>query len=439
MADETKKPKPLPVPQAPNGVSVSVITTATWIGGYGARFEINNTTNAAISKWTIRVTYNTTTTIDWVDLTLVKTATGADLTPKSWTAPLRVGKTTIEFGGRGTPPAAAILITDVSPQPTPTPSPSPAPTVTPSPTPVPGPGGVIPARYFSPYVDVLLWPTLDVNTVNAATGAKWFTLAFITANSAGEPSWGGVIALGDNFYADKISALRAKGGDVVVSFGGANGQELGQAKTTVPSLVAAYQSVIDKYALKAVDFDIEGAAVADKASVDRRNAALKILGDNNPSLRMSLCLPVLPTGLTYDGVALIASAKAAGVRLDSVRVMAMDFGDSAAPPKDHTMGYYVIQAAQATIQQLNTAGLTNVSVGICPMIGVNDVATEIFYPSDAQAVVNFAKTTSRINNLDFWSANRDNGAGGAKQYAVPDSSSIVQNIWDFTRIFNTAF
>ena len=105
--------------QAPNAVGVSIVITGTWIGGYGARFEINNTTNAAISKWTLRVTYNTTTTIDWVDLTLVKTTTGADLTPKSWTAPLRVGKTTIEFGGRGTPPTAATYLFWENPTPAP--------------------------------------------------------------------------------------------------------------------------------------------------------------------------------------------------------------------------------------------------------------------------------------------------------------------------------
>lgn len=39
--------------------------------------------------------------------------------------------------------------------------------------------------------------------------------------------------------------------------------------------VAAYQSVIDLYKLRWVDFDIEGGAVAQPASINLRNRALK--------------------------------------------------------------------------------------------------------------------------------------------------------------------
>ncbi len=44
---------------------------------------------------------------------------------------------------------------------------------------------------------------------------------------------------------------------------------------------------------------------------------------NNPALTISYCLPVLPSGLTADGVALLASAVAQGVRVDEVAVMTM--------------------------------------------------------------------------------------------------------------------
>jgi hypothetical protein len=57
----------------------------------------------------------------------------------------------------------------------------------------------------------------------------------------------------------------------MVSFGGANGQELAQAITNVPALATAYQAVIDAYNHSAIDFDIEGAAVSDHASIDRRS------------------------------------------------------------------------------------------------------------------------------------------------------------------------
>ena len=43
----------------------------------------------------------------------------------------------------------------------------------------------------------------------------------------------------------------------------------------------------------------------------------------NPALTVSYCLPVLPSGLTADGEALLANAVAQGVRVDEVAVMTM--------------------------------------------------------------------------------------------------------------------
>lgn len=71
--------------------------------------------------------------------------------------------------------------------------------------------------------------------------------------------------------------------------------------------------------------------MADHTSVDLRNAALRQLKANNPGLIISYTLPVLPSGLTGDGVYLLQSAKNAGFTPDVINVMAMDYGDSAAP------------------------------------------------------------------------------------------------------------
>lgn len=51
----------------------------------------------------------------------------------------------------------------------------------------------------------------------------------------------------------------------------------------------------------------------------------------NPGLTISYTLPVLPTGLTPNGVALLANAVQRGVRVDVVNIMTMDYGDVAAP------------------------------------------------------------------------------------------------------------
>lgn len=49
------------------------------------------------------------------------------------------------------------------------------------------------------------------------------------------------------FFLDQIRALRAQGGDVIISFGGCNGEELASVITDVDELVAAYQLVVDTY------------------------------------------------------------------------------------------------------------------------------------------------------------------------------------------------
>ena len=49
---------------------------------------------------------------------------------------------------------------------------------------------------------------------------------------------------------------------VRVSFGGRQGPELAGNCSSAPDLARAYQSVVDRYRLSKVDFDLEGVAVA---------------------------------------------------------------------------------------------------------------------------------------------------------------------------------
>jgi hypothetical protein len=284
----------------------------------------------------------------------------------------------------------------------------------------------LPSKVFAPYVDVMLWPTFDLASAANASGQKYFTLAFITAGGNGQPAWGGVTAF--NAFPgldEKINALRAQGGDVIVSFGGAIGTPIDASITNVSSLVAAYSAVIDRYGLTWIDFDIEGSWVADQASIDRRNQAAKQLQAKYPSLRITYCLPVMPTGLTADGVNIINKAKAAGVNIYGVNVMAMDYGQS-----NSAMGQAAISAAQ------NTRNQTNLNIGITPMIGKNDTQNETFSLANANEVLNFAKNTSWVNMIAMWSANRDNG-GCPNQTLSPTCSGISQGQYAFINIFKS--
>jgi chitinase len=306
--------------------------------------------------------------------------------------------------------------------------------------PPPPPG----ARTFAPYVDMGLTVDWQLPTIQQQSGIRIFTLGFVVGNGGCTPTWGGVGATVANdllpngtTIVSLIQQIRAAGGDVIISFGGASGTELAQGCTTVTSLRSAYQAVLNKYSVNAstpvrLDFDIEGGAVTDQASITRRNQALVGLKSANPGLIISYTLPVLPTGLIPSGVNVLNSVKADGLSLDVVNVMAMDYGS--ANDNGGQMGLSAQQAATNTHNQVVAAGLT-ASIGVTPMIGINDVNTEIFQLSDAQSLLNFANANSYITRIAMWSVARDNGSCANQGFASPVCSGIAQSNWAFANVF----
>ncbi|NXY98840.1 sugar hydrolase, partial [Streptomyces sp. BR123] len=298
------------------------------------------------------------------------------------------------------------------------------------------PGGTAKAAPFAPYVDTSLHPAFDLVGTADQTGVKEFNLAFITSGGGCNPLWGGVTALGSDHVASQIQALRAKGGDVRVSFGGAAGSELALACSSAADLAAAYGKVIDAYGLTKADFDIEGAALPDTAANTRRAQAIAMLQKKHPGLAVSFTLPVMPEGLTQPGVDLVADAKRNGVAISAVNIMAMDYG----PAYSGDMGGYAIQAATATQAQIKgVLGLSDAeawkTVAVTPMIGVNDVTSEIFTVEDAAQLADFARGKG-LGWLSMWSGARDKQCpGGAKNQADATCSSVLQAPLAFTKAF----
>ena len=199
---------------------------------------------------------------------------------------------------------------------------------------------------------------------------------------------------------------------MLISFGGASGTELGDGCTSVETLQAAYQSVITKYGLKWMDLDIESGAESKTADIDRRNKALKNLQAANPGLRVSYTLGVDPTGLPNDQRNVLANAKTNGVNVNTVNIMAMDYGAC-----NIDMGMAAISAATATEKQIMALGTTS-QVGITPMIGVNDTTCENFTTANATAVLDFAQANSYVNLLAFWAVGADNNHSYLKIFTM---------------------
>ena len=105
-----------------------------------------------------------------------------------------------------------------------------------------------------------------------------------------------------------------------------------------------------------------------------------------------------------------------------VNIMTMNLG----PAATTGMGNLCVQTAQSAISNLKQLS-PNSKLGVTPMIGFNDQSTEIFQLSDAQVIIDFAKSNSDVAYLAFWSLNRDNGNGPPGETS-PSSSGFIRLI-----------
>jgi len=429
------------------GLTATFSKDSDWGSGYQAHYTIKNTGGAAVSGWKLTFALPASAKIgSFWDAAVTTAGTTSTATDRGYNASIPAGATT-EFGfivagsgaptsctingasctGGGTTPTTTPPTTAPTKPPTTAPTPTKPPTTTPPTTPA---GGNV---LVAPYVDMGLLSNGSTTLAQLATSGnvKSYTLAFVT--SAGcKASWFNAFDPRGKQFGDQITALRAAGGDVKVSFGGATGIELAQACTDVKALQAEYQAVVSAYNLKYIDLDIEGAAVADPTTIARRSTALAALQRANPGLKISLTLPVLPEGLTADGLNVVRSAKSAGVDLDLVNIMAMDYGRSA---QDY--GDLAISAVKSTKDQLksiygNSDAAAFKMVGVTPMLGKND-DNGTFSQSDARDLVAFA-TSNHVGFVSFWETNRDRNACTG---ALFQCTNVAQAPFEFSKIFAT--
>lgn len=303
--------------------------------------------------------------------------------------------------------------------------------------------------WLAPYVDVTLTPTFHFEDPSLQP-ANDVALGFVVADSANvcEPSWGGYYDLEAAARAldldRRIVRLRERGGDVIVSFGGLLNDELAVACDDVDRLTGAYQAVIDRYDAKVLDFDVEGAAIADSEANARRAEAIRRLQRDNEDLQVWFTLPVAPRGLLDDSVELLETTVGEGVDLAGVNVMTMNY--SASREDGVSMHEANVAALNATFEQLEgvlaRAGDPRPAdelwqmIGATPMIGQNDVREDVFTPDDAHRLIDFAREVE-LGRISFWSSNRDIACGDHidEAHVSNTCSGVAQEPGEFGRIF----
>ncbi len=283
---------------------------------------------------------------------------------------------------------------------------------------------------FAGYVDVTATPAYPFETPSDAAQSN-VILSFIVAGTDAPctPTWGTYYTLesasSELDLTRKISQLREVGGSVAVSFGGQINSELAVACTDPVALAEAYQTVVDQYQLSRIDLDIEGPALTDVPSQQRRASAIaevqKKVADAGGQLQVWVTLPVDPNGLTSEGVAAVKTLTEGGVSVAGVNGMAMNFG--ASKPAAEPMGTAVLHATEALHGQVSSLlpGSTWDQVGTTVMIGQNDVPGEVFTLEDAKVVNEFALRNG-VGLVSMWSLNRDQTC----QPPLPKTVDVVQ-------------
>jgi chitinase len=272
----------------------------------------------------------------------------------------------------------------------------------------------------------------DAVAVLNATGQKAFQLAFILAPNGGgcTPTWDGTRAVSaDTEAAALIGRIRAAGGDVSVSVGGYGGTKLGQTCGSPAATAAAYQQVVTKYGLKAIDFDLEEPEYENAAAVHNELGAAQILQRDNPGLYVSVTTAGTAAGTGWFGTQMLNDAKSLGFTPANYSIMPFDGGFNGAASQTAAL-----EAFHGLL--MNTFGWNSATAyaheGVSMMNGRSD-AGEYFRQADFQTVLDYA-TSRHLARYTYWSVNRDRQCADPNQSTTSGTcSSVPQSAWEFTK------
>ncbi|HEY1485906.1 MAG TPA: glycosyl hydrolase family 18 protein [Micromonosporaceae bacterium] len=309
----------------------------------------------------------------------------------------------------------------------------------------------LPAHLFTPYFQA--YTDASPAQQSAASGAKYLTMAFLQTETTGSCTilWNGdpTKPVAPSIFGADIAKIRARGGDVIPSFGGFSADdtatEIADSCASVPKIAAAYEKVITTYHVTRLDMDVEDNSLTNTAGIDRRNKAIHLVEQwahrTGRTVQFVYTLPTNVSGLDSTGVDVLTNAAANHARIDIVNIMTFDYYDDQAhemAADTKTAAAHLIVTLHALYPTRSIGSLWRM-VGITEMVGIDDYGSggetgplEIFTIADAHAVTAWA-AAHHIAELSFWALGRDNGACPG----VPgsdDCSGVSQTPWQFTHI-----
>jgi len=308
----------------------------------------------------------------------------------------------------------------------------------------------LPAQVYAPYYETYLAPnTASISAVAQRSGARYFTLAFLQAPKKGSCAldWNGASSQPLAYYAADIARLRGMDGDVIPSFGGYSadhdGTEIADSCTSVSKIAADYETVIQTLHVTRLDMDVEDNSLTNNAGIERRSEAIRLAqtwaARHDLRLQVQFTIPIEPSGMDSNDVAVLRSAIAAGVRVHSVNILVFDYYLSNNEPKLN-MGAEAVRAATLTHRQLASlypeasAARLWTMIGMTMLPGIDDYtpAREVTYLPDAERMLDFAQS-HQMGFLSIWGIQRDNG-GCPGAFDSDTCSGIKQKTWAFSHL-----
>lgn len=262
------------------------------------------------------------------------------------------------------------------------------------------------------------------------------TLAFATGE-CGDEAWEGVD--GQAFADANVRTLADAGIGYIVSTGGQAAGFTCASDEGMERFVARYASP----RLIGFDFDIErGQSQPTIDALVRRIASAKA---RHPRLRISFTLATWAAtdgsraSLNADGERVMRAIAAAGLADYYVNLMVMDFGD--ATPRNCVVAGAVCDMGRSALQAAGNLhaghGVPLSRIELTPMIGVNDVVSNVFTLADAVTLARFVRERG-LAGVHFWSLDRDAPCARSAAGAAAECHGIAARALAFTDAFGKA-
>ena len=302
-----------------------------------------------------------------------------------------------------------------------------------------------PARVYSPYFET--WTNSSLPSLASQSGARYFNLGFLQAESTGSCTltWDGSQSADSAAYQSEIGQLKQEGGNVALAFGGQsagnNGTEIADSCSDVSAIAADYEAVINTYHVTRLDMYVELNALNDSAGIERRNKAIAMTevwaASHGHSLQIQYTLPVQPSGLQPNALAVLQDAVQEGAKVSLVNIMTFDYydlsggvdmGTAATEAATSVNGQLAALYPKKSRQQLYAMeGIT-----FLPGIDDNPNKTEVTSASNARQILSFARDHS-LGMLSIWAIQRDHG-GCPGSVDSNSCSGISQDSWAFSHL-----